>query len=373
MKLFSVIEFLPTPEVKDDWLMYHVPGHTFNSKSKLRVQPGQVAICVNSGKVEHVFGEDTGTVDLTTANFPFLSKLIAKVAYDGDYPYDMQIYYLNITAMKNFKWGTPTQLIIESQDPMEKGFVYHAVANGSYYIRLRFYDYFLKWIAGADSEGTVTTYANITPKLRPFINQSIMDELTSYIEDNKMSFSKVQRMVSPTTSEAIKERLVAKFEKIGFELNDFLIEMVDVPQVDQEKYEQLYAKRREFSTLSGLDQEAVAVQERQRQLDALNTAAGNQGTVGGMMGAGLGFGYGMGMMNQANQNGMMPGGQPGQQPQQPQQVIKVRCPNCGALCDEHAKFCPECGTRMGPKACPNCGAEVVPGAKFCPECGTKIA
>mgnify|MGYP003317837162 CR=1 FL=1 len=96
MKIFDVIEFLPTPEVREEWLMYHVPGHTFNSKSKLRVQPGQVAICVNSGKVEHVFGEDTGTVDLTTANFPFLSKLIAKVAYGGDYPYDMQIYYLNI-------------------------------------------------------------------------------------------------------------------------------------------------------------------------------------------------------------------------------------------------------------------------------------
>lgn len=371
MKIFSVIEYLPSPELKDEWLMYHYPGHTFNTKSKLRVQPGQVAICVNSGKVEHVFGEDTGTVDLTTANYPFLSKLIAKVAYGGDYPYDMQIYFLNITAMKNFKWGTPTQLIIESQDPMEKGFVYHAVANGSYFIRLRFYDYFLKWIAGADAEGTVTTFSSITSKLRPIVNQTIMNELTDYIENNKMSFTKVQRMVSPVTSEAMKAQLVEKFEKIGFELNDFVIEMVDVPQADQEKYEKLYAKRREFSTLSGMDPEAVAVQERQRQLDALNTAAGNQGTVGGMMGAGLGFGYGMGMYNQVNQNGMNQGGQPGQAAQ-PKEVVKVRCPSCGALNNENAKFCSECGAKLGPKCCPNCGAEIAPGAKFCGECGTKI-
>lgn len=28
------------------------------------------------------------------------------------------------------------------------------------------------------------------------------------------------------------------------------------------------------------------------------------------------------------------------------QLVKVKCPNCGALADENVKFCPECGGPM---------------------------
>lgn len=364
MKLFDVIEYLPSAELKDEWLMYHYPGKEFNSSSKLRIHPGQVAIAVNSGKIEHIFAEDTGTVDLTTANFPFLSRLIANVAYGGKYPYDMQIYFLNSTAMKNFKWGTPTPLIIESQDPIEKGFIYHAVGNGTFYLRLRYYQYFYTWIAGSFSEKGLICYSDILGKLKPFVNQVVMDALTSLIVENKMSFSAVQRMVNVENSEAIKTKVSPKVEKIGFELNDFVIEMVTVPEEDQAKYEQLYAKRREFTILTGLDEQAVQVQERQRRLDALNTAAGNEGNVGGLMGAGLGFGYGMGMMNEVKNNVQTP------QPQTP--TIQVRCPKCGSLNGENAKFCSNCGTSLDPKVCPKCGKPVPSEGKFCPECGEKI-
>ena len=51
---------------------------------------------------------------------------------------------------------------------------------------------------------------------------------------------------------------------------------------------------------------------------------------------------------------------------------KVSCPKCGASVKAGAKFCPECGTKMGAETCPKCGASVRAGAKFCPECGTKL-
>lgn len=363
MKIWDVIEYLPDESQKDEWLIYHFKGSTFNSKSKLRVHPGQVAIAVNSGKIEHIFGEDTGTVDLKTANFPFLSKLVAKVAYGGEYPYNMHIYFLNATAMRNFKWGTPTQLIIESQDPVEKGFIYHAIGNGSYYIRLKYFEHFFRWISGSFGEEQTLTYSDILPKLRPYINSAIMDEMTRYIEENKMSFSKVQRMVNPANSDAIKAKLTPSFEKIGFELNDFVIEMFDVPTNDQKKYEEMYAQRRSISTLGDLDANAINTQERQRQLDALNKASENEGTVGGLMGAGLGFGMGASMMKQGSQGAM-------NYNNEPKEVIKIRCPKCSSLNPETAKFCSECGTSLKGKVCPKCGAEVT--GKFCPECGTKI-
>src|SRR5207245_8045224 len=50
----------------------------------------------------------------------------------------------------------------------------------------------------------------------------------------------------------------------------------------------------------------------------------------------------------------------------------MSCTNCGTVNPTSAKFCVECGVRLG-GSCPNCGSETNPGAKFCAECGTNLA
>ena len=48
------------------------------------------------------------------------------------------------------------------------------------------------------------------------------------------------------------------------------------------------------------------------------------------------------------------------------------CPHCGAK-GVTGKFCPECGKPISPTTeCPQCGQELKAGAKFCTECGAKI-
>ena len=47
------------------------------------------------------------------------------------------------------------------------------------------------------------------------------------------------------------------------------------------------------------------------------------------------------------------------------------CPSCGYENPEGAKFCHECGTKLGKTYCVSCGAELKPGMKFCGECGAK--
>jgi len=49
----------------------------------------------------------------------------------------------------------------------------------------------------------------------------------------------------------------------------------------------------------------------------------------------------------------------------------VKCPNCHADNRPDAKFCRECGTRVGGR-CPACGAANEPDQKFCDECGTPL-
>ncbi|MDI6698093.1 MAG: zinc ribbon domain-containing protein [Candidatus Saccharicenans sp.] len=47
------------------------------------------------------------------------------------------------------------------------------------------------------------------------------------------------------------------------------------------------------------------------------------------------------------------------------------CPQCGQPAGE-GKFCTNCGAPLGLIACPKCGAKNPAGARFCGECGTKL-
>src|SRR5712692_6320011 len=50
----------------------------------------------------------------------------------------------------------------------------------------------------------------------------------------------------------------------------------------------------------------------------------------------------------------------------------MRCTGCGHENLAAAKFCAECGARLG-SMCPQCGAELPAGAKFCIECGHRMS
>ena len=52
---------------------------------------------------------------------------------------------------------------------------------------------------------------------------------------------------------------------------------------------------------------------------------------------------------------------------------KIVCSACGAELDANAKFCSNCGKKIGgSRICPNCHAENVAEAKFCAMCGGKL-
>jgi membrane protease subunit (stomatin/prohibitin family) len=108
---------------------------------------------------------------------------------------------------------------------------------------------------------------------------------------------------------------------------------------------------------------------------AMREAAQNQGAAGAGAAEGLGIGAGLGMgaamagmINQAMR--------PSEAPAQPAAAAPatMACPNCRSQIPVNAKFCPECGTKLGgPARCPQCNADVAPGAKFCAECGARLA
>lgn len=53
-------------------------------------------------------------------------------------------------------------------------------------------------------------------------------------------------------------------------------------------------------------------------------------------------------------------------------AASTTCHVCGNSVADTAKFCSECGARLGDKVCPSCGTTLPPTAKFCSECGKKL-
>ena len=58
---------------KGDYLIWRQPEEDFNTKSKLIVMPGEMAIFVDGGNIVQTFEE--GTYELNTNNYPFISRL----------------------------------------------------------------------------------------------------------------------------------------------------------------------------------------------------------------------------------------------------------------------------------------------------------
>lgn len=49
---------------------------------------------------------------------------------------------------------------------------------------------------------------------------------------------------------------------------------------------------------------------------------------------------------------------------------RMKCPNCGA--PAAGKFCSQCGGPLAGAGCRNCAAPLQPGARFCTNCGTRV-
>lgn len=363
--IFDVIEYLPPKHIANNWIMYHYPDHEFNSDSKLRINPGQACVVVSSGKIDQLIANTSGTLDLTTANFPVLSNHIKNTVYGGKTVYDIQVYFFNATALNMCKWGTPSPIVVESINENEKGFLFHVMCNGSYYIRLKYFDHFLTWIAGSNKEGTVLMFSDIVGNIRPYVNSVVFQTIADYFDEKKISFTRVQRIASKTVSNDLKGLLLENFKQFGFELNDFVVESARVPDSDQNKYQEMYARRREITSLSGVtDDNALQILERQRQLDALNKAASNEGTAGGMVGAGVGFGLGFQMMSDLKNKESI---------KETKETSYAICPECGHKNGVDSRFCSNCGHKLFQVVtCPNCKTELEKNAKFCSKCGTKI-
>lgn len=332
------------------------PNSELATWSQLIVNESQEAILIKNGQIADVFGP--GHYTLSTDNIPVLQKLI-NLPFGKKSPFSAEVWFINRAFALDIKWGTTTP--VQVQDP-KYGIFVPMRAFGQFGIQIEDSRRFLTKLVGTMPFFNTKT---LTDYFKGLYITRVKDRLSSCLVKSKISILEINSHLDEISSE-LEQQLQAEFAEYGIRVASFYVNDINVPENDPavKQLKAALAKRAEMDILGYNYQQ-------ERTFDTLNTAAGNQGAAGTIMGAGMGMGMGFGM------GGVMGNAMGNMEPVMSTKEEKKACPACGASIGASLKFCPECGADTQKKqqagaTCSACGATLPAGTKFCAECGRKI-
>ena len=187
------------------------------------------------------------------------------------------------------KFGTPVPIRV--QDPRYAGVDIPVRAYGDYSIRVNDSQMLLNEFVGTQH---LLTTSDFVKQFSTMVVQELNKNIKRFAREKNISTLDFPEY-APDMADFIKETLVGKFEQYGIEIVDFQFAHVG-PNEDDHVVKELLdnrlasLKERERRDIQGFNY------QQERQFDILETAAGNEGTLGaGMMGAGIGMGMGLGV------------------------------------------------------------------------------
>lgn len=414
-EIVSVIQFEGSPEQ----LVWKSPVEDFNSTSQLIVDETHEAIVLIEGKAE-LYGPGRHT--LKTENYFGLNK-IQRLATGGDTPFPCKVFFVNKIHSLDMQWGTQDALVVN--DP-KLDILLHLKLHGSltYVVdnSLKFVEKFTGFTRDFSPQETLS-------KFRGIISTEVTDCVTKIVNVAKIDYLDINAHLKEI-SQILLTPLSQYFEDYGARLVYFNMETITSREDDLSEVQAAKSAARARVITATSEAQAREIQGydwlAEKKADILQALASNDGSMGGMMGAGIGV-MAMGPMGQnltsvvddmfdpdmmkrgqadpfAEKSGASSGmPQPfnlqESQPVEPGGHVDVRdvfsqqpssggisgevlgtqlvasgqanaCPSCGMEVKPNWKLCPECGYQLQALVCANCGAELKSTWKLCPECGT---
>lgn len=269
-----------------DTLAWRYPSDELSTWTQLIVNESQEAFVVRGGVYDGPFG--AGRHTLTTANIPLLTKAIG-LPFGGRSPFSAEVWFVNRVTNLDVRWGTPDP--IQLQDPVYKVMV-SVRAFGQYGVRIVDSKRFLLKLVGTVKSFDVTTLAEY---LRGAFITRIKTGIANAIISQKKSVLEIATELD-TLSEKLKQSLAAEMLEYGIGLSQFNIHSINVPEDDSamQSLKVALSKRAEMGIV-GFNY------QQERSFDVMETAAGNEGNAGSLIGAGLGLGVGVAMGPQMGQ------------------------------------------------------------------------
>ena len=358
MAVIDLVKWNSNPSI----LAWKFPSEELSTWTQLIVNETQEAYVVKEGVYQGPFS--AGRHTLSTENIPLLRTLIG-LPFGGKSPFTAEVWYINRATNLDVRWGTPGP--IQLKDPKYEIMV-PVRAFGQYGIRISDGKKFLLKLVGTLPSFDVTT---LSEYFKGVFTTKIKTGIANAIIKNGQSVLEISTQLE-VLSDMLKETLAAEMDEYGIGLAQFNIHSINVPEDDSAviTLKAALARRTEMGLLG-------TNYQQQRSFDVLETAAGNEGTAGGVMGAGIGMGMGMGM-------GVPMAGAFAQMAPQMQAVTTAPqsvCPKCNAQNPSGTRFCGSCGENITPASagaqqptitCDKCNTQVPKGARFCPNCANPI-
>lgn len=261
-------------------LAWKFPSQELATWTQLIVNESQEAFVVRGGVYDGPFG--AGRHTLTTENLPGLRGVIG-LPFGGKSPFTAEVWFVNKVTNLDVRWGTPDAIQLE--DPR-----YHVMvpvrAFGQYGVRIVDSKRFLLKLVGTVSRFDIDT---LSEYFRGTFITRIKTEIASLIVRQGQSILEVSTQLEALSS-ALKLSLEPEVTEYGVALSQFNVHSINVPEDDPavKSLKAALAKRAEMGIVG-------FTYQQERSFDVMQTAAGNEGSAGSLMGAGLGVGMGLGM------------------------------------------------------------------------------
>ena len=329
---------------------YPNPEDRIRVATVLVVNEWQWAVFIRDGQILRVF--EAGKYELTTANFPFITKFAEKLAGYKENTFRAKVMFVSKKQFQG-KWGVRAMVKVaqDYQAPIP------LMGNGDYTYRIDNPELFItQLVAGTRNFSS----AGVKQFMQNFVSEPIMQQRSKqYYLDVFENLDKASMVTKVDLEDDFKNR--------GLELLAFKIGGVST----EEKYQEDIYKFQQFRSAGGTQWKQFGVMEH--MADAIGDSQG-----------GAAMGAGMMLFPQMYQQMSQQGGA-----FQQQQSPKVLCPFCGQPNDYPYKFCGNCGKpspQMQPQQAPAqpvpapaaAAAAPAPGGapkafKRCPYCGEDLS
>lgn len=212
------IKFDGAPHV----LAWKYPHDDVRCGSQVIVNESQAAIVVIEGEYAALLG--AGRHTLTTGNVPLLSKLAAG-AFGGSSPFTAEVWFLNLAACMDVKFGTSTPM--QLHDP-KYGVIVPVTGHGQMILKISDCPRFLRHIVGTSR---VLTTDDISIGLRGVVTSQLKSVIAEHVATQGGSIVDITRALGPI-SQTCRESVAKHFARCGLRLVQFMVSDVSVPEDD---------------------------------------------------------------------------------------------------------------------------------------------
>ena len=268
-------------------LAWKYPYEDIRLGAQLVVNESQFAILVREGR--HLATLGPGRHTLSTANIPILAKLV-NLPFGGDSPFTAEVWFFNLAANLDVKFGTPTPVYIHES---KYNVIVPVRAHGQMGLRLSDCRKFLREIVGTMGEMTAdSVYESfrgmIVTKLKTLIAETVVSQKISLLEVSTLLDS---------LSKRCHDSIASEFDRFGLSVVNLFIGDISFPEDDPivQRLRSTVMDRSEFEILGDARYQA------KRSLDVMEKTANNPSGIGSLFNTGLGLGLGASLSSIMNQ------------------------------------------------------------------------